>query len=166
MKHWKERQIDEALERYYAETLLTDSSQLEARRRNLIIPFIMGLLTFGVVIGLLVALWRWGPELLERKKLLEIQQAAKPNLEDVSFQISPGRYVRVVNTQGIGLYLRAQPELGSSTLVGLPEGTMLLVTEGPHEADGHIWWKVRYGNHLGWCAADWLELCDAPPTER
>jgi len=166
MKRWKERQIDEALERYYAETLLTDSSQLRTKRRSALIPFIMGLLTFGLVIGLLLALWRWGPELLERKGLLETRQVAKPIPEDIPSQIGPGCYVRVVNTQGTGLHLRAQPGLESPPLVNLPEGTVLLVVEGPHEADGHIWWKVRHEDKLGWCVTDWLELCDAPPTER
>lgn len=167
MKRWKERQIDEALERYYAETLVADSSQAGARRRSILVPFIMGLLAFGLVIGLIVALWRWGPELLEGKGLLEIQQEAGTVLEDVPShsQIGPGRCVRVVNTQGRGLHLRAQPGLGSPNLVSLPEGVVLQVMEGPHEADGHTWWRVKHEDQLGWCAADWLGPCDASELE-
>jgi len=166
MKRWKEHQIDEALERYYAETLVADSSRVGTRRRSALVPFIMGLLTFGLVIGLILALWRWGPELLEKRGLLETRQAAKPVLEDVLPQIGPGCYVRGVNTQGMGLHLRAQPGLESPRLVALSEGVVLLVIEGPHQANGHIWWKVRHENQSGWCAADWLELCEVPQAER
>ena len=41
----------------------------------------------------------------------------------------------------------------------MPDGTILAVTGGPVEADGHTWWQVRDSEgSVGWCAEEWLEL--------
>jgi hypothetical protein len=36
---------------------------------------------------------------------------------------------------------------------------VLTVVEGPEEADGYVWWKLRTpGGEEGWGAARWLAL--------
>jgi hypothetical protein len=39
------------------------------------------------------------------------------------------------------------------------EGTVLTVLEGPTDADGYVWWKVRTPDgDEGWGADNWLVL--------
>ena len=67
-------------------------------------------------------------------------------------------YVIVVRTGGQSLRARAQPGVDGEIVAGFPEGSSLLVLEGPVEKDGYIWWKVRgEDGKEGWCADDWLE---------
>jgi hypothetical protein len=41
----------------------------------------------------------------------------------------------------------------------LRDGTVLAVTDGPEEADGHTWWKVQTADgETGWAAEKWLVL--------
>jgi len=72
-------------------------------------------------------------------------------------QVRVGAIVKVVGTEGQDLRLREEPSLQSTTLHYIKEGAVLQVTEGPAEADGHTWWKVRdQDNKTGWAASDWL----------
>jgi len=74
-------------------------------------------------------------------------------------EIGPGVRVAVTGTQGAGLNLRAQPGTGEPVIVNAGEGTILTVVEGPQEADGYIWWKLRTeAGQEGWGAADWLAV--------
>ncbi|MGQ9586552.1 MAG: SH3 domain-containing protein [Anaerolineae bacterium] len=72
-------------------------------------------------------------------------------------QIQVGGVVRVTGTEGKDLRLRETPSLGSATLRLVKEGTVLQVVEGPVEADGYVWWKVRdQRGQAGWAAGNWL----------
>lgn len=74
-------------------------------------------------------------------------------------EIGPGARVAVTGTQGSGLNLRAEPGTGGQVIVNAREGTILTVVEGPQEADGYIWWKLRTdAGEEGWGAADWLAV--------
>jgi hypothetical protein len=74
-------------------------------------------------------------------------------------EIAPGATVVVQGTLGVGLNLREQPSTYSAVVDGVDEGTELAVIEGPHEADGYVWWKLRAPNGAeGWGAANWLVL--------
>ncbi len=74
-------------------------------------------------------------------------------------EIGPGALVAVTGTQGSGLNLRAEPGTGGQVIVNASEGTILTVVEGPQEADGYIWWKLRTdAGQEGWGAADWLAV--------
>jgi len=72
-------------------------------------------------------------------------------------QVRVGAIVVVTGTEGQDLRLREEPSLQSTTLEFVKEGAVLQVLEGPVEADGHVWWKVRdRENKTGWAAGDWL----------
>jgi len=73
--------------------------------------------------------------------------------------IGPGATVIVKGTGGGGLNLRQQPTTYGKVVASAKEGQELLVLEDPHEADGHVWWKVKTEDGKeGWGAGDWLVL--------
>lgn len=73
--------------------------------------------------------------------------------------IEPGATVVVKGTQGVGLRLRAEPTTEGQLVTAAREGVVLTVIDGPEEADGYVWWKVRTPDGKeGWGAANWLVL--------
>ena len=55
--------------------------------------------------------------------------------------------------------LRALATTDADVLATGREGTVVTVLEGPVEADGYEWWKVRTPDgDEGWAAATWLVL--------
>ena len=73
--------------------------------------------------------------------------------------IGPGALVVVQDTRGAGLNLRQQPSTYAKVMGSAREGTVLTVLEGPTEADGYVWWKVRAPDGTeGWGAGTWLVL--------
>ena len=73
--------------------------------------------------------------------------------------IEPGVTVVVEGTQGAGLRLRASATTEGRLVTAVREGTALTVVDGPEEADGYVWWKVRAPDGKeGWGAANWLVL--------
>ncbi|GEM_PF-868482 len=87
--------------------------------------------------------------------------------------ISVGGYVRIVNTEGKGLSLRAGPARSTARLVVAGENAVLPVLDGPRDdQDGerdetgalYQWWYLRNTDGSeGWGRADFLE--PAPPPE-
>jgi hypothetical protein len=74
-------------------------------------------------------------------------------------EIDPGTLVVVQGTKGGGLNLRQQPTTYAKVVTNAREGTVLTVLEGPKEADGYQWWRVRAPDGTeGWGAGDWLAL--------
>jgi hypothetical protein len=74
-------------------------------------------------------------------------------------EIGPGALVVVQGTKGGGLNLRQQPTTYAKVVTNAREGTVLTVLEGPKEADGYTWWRVRTPDGTeGWGADDWLVL--------
>jgi len=74
-------------------------------------------------------------------------------------EIRPGALVVVTGTGGAGLRLRELPTTDSQLVVMAREGTVLTVLEGPTDADGYRWWKVRTPEgEEGWGADNWLVL--------
>lgn len=88
-------------------------------------------------------------------------------------EIRVGGYVRIVNTEGAGLSLRAGPARSTARLVVAAENTVLPVLDGPRDdQDGekdaagalYQWWYLRNTDGSeGWGRADFLE--PAPPPE-
>jgi hypothetical protein len=73
--------------------------------------------------------------------------------------IAPGATVVVQGTAPERLNLRSRPTTGSGIIATLRDGTVLAVTEGPREAEGYTWWRVRTANgQTGWAAEQWLAL--------
>jgi hypothetical protein len=75
-------------------------------------------------------------------------------LESGSLQV--GDTVHVVNTSGQGLRIRDIPSREGTILVKFAEGSSVQIIDGPKQADGYTWWKVRGAAGEGWCAADFL----------
>ena len=74
-------------------------------------------------------------------------------------EIRPGVLVVVTGTGGAGLRLRELATTNSKMVILVREGTVLTVLEGPTDADGYTWWKVRTPDgEEGWGAANWLVL--------
>jgi hypothetical protein len=51
------------------------------------------------------------------------------------------------------LRVHAQPEVSAASIGCAPDGTVVFVSDGPRDADGHTWWFLRT---LGWSVADYL----------
>ena len=68
----------------------------------------------------------------------------------------------VVSAEGDQLSLRAQPGIGGALLAALPAGAEVLVLDGPQQADGLRWWRVRAGANEGWCAEQYLVIQAGP----
>ncbi len=78
-------------------------------------------------------------------------------------EIAPGATVIVQGTGNAGLNLRAQPTTGAAIVITVKEGNSLTVVEGPQEADGLVWWKLRAPDGKeGWGAAKYIVLNPNP----
>lgn len=72
-------------------------------------------------------------------------------------KVTSGAYVRVAGTGNFGLRMRSGPGMDFVTWRILPEGEVLLVTGGPREADGFVWWRVVDQSGLvGWAVEQYL----------
>lgn len=72
-------------------------------------------------------------------------------------EITVGFYAEVANTDGIGVSLRGGPSTDNSRLLTVPEGTIVLVVDGPHEANSFTWWQVRLDDGTeGWVVSDYV----------
>jgi len=82
-----------------------------------------------------------------------------PPVTAVPTEIKSGVLVLVTGTGGAGLRLRASGTTSANVVTVAREGTVLTVIEGPEEADGYAWWKLRTPDgEEGWGAANYLEL--------
>ncbi len=77
--------------------------------------------------------------------------------------ITPGYYAQVVNTDNVGVTIRGGPNASNARLTIAPEGTILLVLDGPQEGSDFLWWQVRLDDGTeGWAAGDFLAPAAAP----
>ncbi len=75
-----------------------------------------------------------------------------------------GGYAQVSGTGEDTLRLRSDPGLQTTTLKTVPDGTRLLIVDGPREADGITWWRLRdlSDGAEGWAAQLYLVPASAP----
>jgi hypothetical protein len=66
--------------------------------------------------------------------------------------LQPGMSVRVQMREGEWLNLRDAPSLRGRVIAMLRDKTPLTLVDGPYDADGLRWWKVRTRWQEGWCA--------------
>ncbi len=123
------------------------------------------LATVGILLVLLAVgtvLWQVGlPALADMPsdETTREESGTAPRLDSGRNSLQPGRTAYIQPTednQRVALY--ADP--GSSDarpLVYLSPGTAVQVVEGPVEAEGVQWWKVRVVNQEGWCPDTLLE---------
>ena len=64
----------------------------------------------------------------------------------------------MVSGTGSALRLRSDPGLQTTTLKTITDGTRLQILEGPRQADGLIWWRLRDPSDgaEGWAAQTYL----------
>ena len=79
--------------------------------------------------------------------------------------IQQGGYVQVSGTEGEGLRLRTDPSLNEAiAYLGL-EGEIFLVTGGPVEGDGFLWWQLEAPlntSRKGWVVSTYLQSVQGP----
>ncbi|HMP42188.1 MAG TPA: hypothetical protein PKA05_17555 [Roseiflexaceae bacterium] len=68
------------------------------------------------------------------------------------FELRIGRSAVVGNPGGRPLRGRAEPSLLAPARVAFNEGDVLMVIDGPVEADGYTWWRVEGTRGIGWSA--------------
>lgn len=70
-----------------------------------------------------------------------------------------GVTVEVVNTDGLGLNMREGPGVTFAIVELLPEGTRLVIVDGPQEVDGFVWWKVQKVDSQvqGWVVEEYIK---------
>jgi hypothetical protein len=92
------------------------------------------------------------------------EPASTPTLEPVS-GIQVNGHVQISGTEGDGLRLRKEPSLnGQIAYLGL-EGEIFLVTGGPQEGDGYVWWQLvapLNEDKNGWAVSNYLEAAQGP----
>ena len=82
---------------------------------------------------------------------------AGPTAQPAPGALATGRRARV-SAGGPALNVRDRPGIGQGTPVFiLQPDTRVDIVEGPVQADGIEWWKVRVINQEGWCAGQYLE---------
>jgi len=67
-----------------------------------------------------------------------------------------GQTATIANTNGDGVRFRVTPSKNSNILATVPEGAVVLVTNGPQDADGVTWYQVQYTGQSGWIDADFI----------
>jgi hypothetical protein len=86
-----------------------------------------------------------------------------PDVSVAPAEITVGFYAEVANTDGIGVSLRGGPSTDNSRLFTVPEGTILLVIDGPRDANDFIWWQVQLDDgEIGWVAGDFILPASEP----
>ncbi len=86
-----------------------------------------------------------------------------PDVAVAPDEITAGYYAQVFNTDGIGVTVRGGPSASNAPLAVAPEGSVLLVLDGPKAGGDFLWWQVRMEDGVeGWAAADFLQPTAAP----
>ena len=80
---------------------------------------------------------------------------------------APARYVRVVNTTGIGVFLREEPGQQSQRIVpAVAEGAILRLVGPEQTVQAQIWRLCEHEGRgvQGWVLAQYLQSVDTTPT--
>jgi hypothetical protein len=87
-----------------------------------------------------------------------------PTIEPM-IDIQVGTNVQIKGTDGEGLRLRRDPSLtGEIVYLGL-EGEIFLISGGPQEQDGYIWWQLvapLNESRTGWAVSNFLQPAQSP----
>jgi hypothetical protein len=80
--------------------------------------------------------------------------------------IGKGLYVQISGTGGDGLRLRSSASISSDVRFIGYESEVFLVTDGPQNADGYVWWYLTAPydeSRSGWAAATYLAPLEIQP---
>ena len=88
-----------------------------------------------------------------------------PILDNSQKQFSIGATVVVTGTGKDRLALRSDPGPHYSRIKLIKDGSTLTIIDGPVDADGFTWWKVRTQEGTdGWAVSDYLAIASSYPT--
>lgn len=79
--------------------------------------------------------------------------------------LMPGMYVQISGTGVEGLRIHLSPSLDSKVLFFGSDSEVFLITKGPENADGHVWWYLSapYDQaRSGWAVMDYLTSVATP----
>ncbi|MBN1992903.1 MAG: SH3 domain-containing protein [Anaerolineae bacterium] len=84
-------------------------------------------------------------------------------------ELAPGGYAQVTDTEGAGLSLRAGPGTNNARLATVPEGSVLLILDGPRDdenLENYTWWFLRDADGTeGWAVQGFLRPSLPPPEQ-
>lgn len=66
-----------------------------------------------------------------------------------------GQHYAITTNPGSYLNLREKPNKASKSIAKIPKGTKVIVIN----KDNKDWWKIKYGNYIGYAASQYLEDC-------
>jgi hypothetical protein len=95
--------------------------------------------------------------------LTPIPPTPEPSSTPAPGQIAVGVYVQPT-TGGVGLRIHTEPGLSADYFSAF-DSEVFLVTKGPEQADGYIWWflTASYDSaRAGWAAQDFLTVIPSP----
>ena len=83
-------------------------------------------------------------------------------------ELAPAVYAQIIGTEGAGVSLRAGPGTNNARLAVAPEGSVILILDGPREDENladFTWWLVKAEDGTeGWAVQDFL-IPSLPPPE-
>lgn len=68
----------------------------------------------------------------------------------------------IVGGTGTCLNVRVAPGIKEAAVDCIPDGSTIVLEDGPVDADGYEWWRPE--GRSGWVAGDWLRYADETPT--
>ena len=95
------------------------------------------------------------------------QAATATPVPEPSLDSSPARYVRIVNTTGIGVFLREEPGPQSQRIVpAVAEGAILRLVGPEQTVQAQIWRLCEHEGRgiQGWVLAQYLQAVETTPT--
>lgn len=82
---------------------------------------------------------------------------ATPDYTLVPEELTVDFYAEVANTAGVGVTVRGGPSTNNASVTIAPEGTVVLVIDGPEEGNNFIWWQIELEDGTsGWAVSDYL----------
>jgi hypothetical protein len=85
------------------------------------------------------------------------QSIAKLSCGGLQSRLAIEVHGRVAYTDGSDMRIRARPGITQDIVYKVPEGTQIVVIEGPKCVDEILWWKVRTNDDLEGWMAEYLE---------
>jgi hypothetical protein len=114
------------------------------------------------------------PTSIPTAEVVQPTDTPAPTVPSTPTEIQVGGYVRITNTEGAGLSLRAGPGTNNARLVVADADSVLPVIGGPNEDEQgeqddngnvYVWWYLRYTDGTeGWGRSDFL--VPAPPPQQ
>jgi len=82
---------------------------------------------------------------------------ATPDYDLVPEELTIDFYAEVANTDNVGVTVRGGPSTNNARVTVAPEGAVVLVLDGPEEANDFLWWHIQMEDGTdGWAVSNYL----------